>query len=368
MMESTAVFFGLVFVWAMATLRNRARWWVGLLGIVAAVLSALLKVTTFFGFAAFVALALAWLAVREHGWRPQWLRQQAPLLAWGALSALAVLLLTVWLHHADALKAQSVLGQQVTSGALSTWNYGTLQQKLSADSWWGTVLKKRFGGAVGSNWVFLLFLVAGLSLRQTRAATAVLVLAYLAPFLVFTNLHIAHPYYQAANIVFATSIVGLVLWAVTVRAEAAGKPRRALALAVLLCLLSTGFGLAHYLKNMKEARAPTQVSKIAALIDPATPASGVVVACGQDWSSELPYVSGRRALMVPDWASDDALKALAGSDAALGGLPLAALVECPNQIGHTPARAAWLAQIRERYAAAGERREVAGCVVWLHPR
>jgi hypothetical protein len=368
MMESTAVFFGLVFVWALASLRNRPTAWLGLLAVVAAVLSALVKVTTFFGFAAFVALGFAWLAVREHGWRPQWLLGHWKLLAWGVLSALAVLVaITLWLQHADALKAQSPLGQQVTSEALSSWNYGTLQQRLDPSTWWGTVFKKRFSGAVGSNWIFLVFLIAGLCISRIRAAVALLLLAYLAPFLVFTNLHIAHPYYQAANIVFATSIVGLVLWSAVLRADAIGKPRRAVALAVLLCVLSTGFGLAHYLKNMKEAREPTTVSQIAALIRSSTPENGVIVAFGQDWSSELPYLAGRRALMIPDWASDQALQSFAGSDAALGGLPLAALVDCPNQVGSTPERAAWQAQILARHTAGSRSQAIDGCQVWLRP-
>lgn len=368
MIESTAVFFGLVFVWAMACLRSSPRAWLGLVAVAAAVLSALVKVTTFFGFAAFVALAFAWLAVREHGWRPQWLAEHWKLLAWGALSALAVLgVITLWLHYADVLKAQSPLGQQITSESLSTWNYGTLQQKLDPATWYGTVFKKRFSGAVGSNWVFLIFLVAGLWMRGIRAAVAVLLLAYLAPVAVFTNLHIAHPYYQAANIVFATSIVGLVLWSTILRAEAACKPRRGVALAVFLCMLSTGFGLAHYLKNMKEAREPTPVSQIAALIRSSTPEQGVIVVVGQDWSSELPYQAGRRAVMIPDWASDAALQSLASSDESLGGLPLAAMVDCPNGIGSTPQRVAWQAQILARYATGSQKQVLAGCEVWLRP-
>lgn len=366
MMESSAVFFGLLFVWAMARLRSQPRVWVGVVAVVAAVLSAAIKVTSFFGFAVFVALAFVWLAVREHGWRPQWLQQHWRLMFWGGLSALAVLAtLSLWLQHADALKAQSALGRQITSDALSTWNYGTLQQRLDPATWWGTVFKKRFAGAIGSNWIFLVFVIAGLWQARTRTAVAVLLLAYLAPFLVFTNLHIAHPYYQAANIVFATSIIGLVLWSTVLAAEAAGKPRRGVVLAIILCVLSLGLGLVKSLKDIKEARAPTPVSQIAEVVRNGTMEQGVVVAFGQDWSSELAYFSGRRALMIPDWTSDEVLASLAADDAALGGLPLAALVNCPNHVGSTAQRLQWQAVITARYAAGGEKQDVAGCEVWL---
>ena len=156
MMESSAVFFGLLFVWAMARLRSQPRVWVGLVAIVAAVLSAAIKVTSFFGFAAFVALAFLWLALHEHGWRPRWLQQHWQLLFWGGLSALAALAtLSLWLQHADALKAQSALGRQITSDALSTWNYGTLQQRLDPATWWGTVFRSASpvrSAPTGSSW------------------------------------------------------------------------------------------------------------------------------------------------------------------------------------------------------------------------
>ncbi len=373
MMESTAVFFGLVFVWAMARLRGPSAGparmiALGVTAVIAAVLSALVKVTTFFGFAAFVALAFAWLAVREHGWRPQWMAQHWTLIVWGVVSALAVLaVINQWLSHADALKAQSPLGREVTSSALSTWNYGTLQQKLDPATWWGTVFKKRFAAAVGSNWVFLILLVAGLCARQIRSAVLLLLVVYLLPVAVFTNLHIAHPYYQAANIVFATSIVGLVIWWTVQRAEASGKVRRPLWLVGLLCLLSFGAIAGNYVKRMKEAREPNRVSQIAALIKAGTPGQGVIVAFGLDWSSELPYLADRRAVMVPDWAPTSALETLASADTALGDGPLGALVNCPNTLGSDPARSGFQQQIMARYSAGATVRMIGDCQVWLHP-
>lgn len=372
MIESTAVFFGLVFVWAMARLRSAPRGaprmlGLGMLAVLGAVLSALVKVTTFFGFAAFVALAFAWLAVREHGWRPQWLAQHWALIGWGVLAALAVLaVMSQWLSHADALKAQSPLGHEVTSSALSTWNYGTLQQKLDPATWWGTVFKKRFAAAVGSNWVFLILLIVGLCARPIRTPVAVLLVAYLLPVAVFTNLHIAHPYYQAANIVFATSIVGLVLWWSIQRAQASGHSRRPLWLVGLLCLLSFGQIAGNYAKRMKEAREPTRESQIATLIQAGTPENAVIVAFGMDWSSELPYFARRRAVMVPDWAPTAALDAMARSDAALGDGPLGALVNCPNGIGSDAARSGFQQQIIARYSADASVQMIGDCQVWLH--
>lgn len=366
MMESTAVFFGLLFVWSMARLYRQPRAWVGAVAIIAAVLGALVKITTFFGFAAFTLLAVAWVVLREHGWRPRWLAAHWTLLGWGALAAFAALAAILWwLQHADALKAQSVLGAQVTSANLGAFNYGSLQQRLDPATW-SALFKKRFSAPVGSNWVFVLFIAAGLSIRRIRVPVLVLLLGYLLPMAVFTNLQLVHPYYQVAQLVLGTSIVGLVLWWLIERGEAAGTPRRAIALAVFLCLLSAGFGLVKSLKDMKEAREPTRISQIAALIRAGTPEQGVVVAFGDDWSSELPYRSGRRAVMIPDWAADTALAALAHTDDALGGLSLAALVECPNNVGTSPERAQWQAAIVQRYAQGVPAQEIGGCRLWLH--
>ena len=365
MMESSAVFFGLLFVWAMARLRSQPRAWVGLVAIVAAVLSAAIKVTSFFGFAAFVALAFLWLVLREHGWRPQWLRQHWRLLFWGSLSALAVLAtLTLW-QHADALKAQSALGRQITSDALSTWNYGTLQQRLDPATWWGTVFKKRFSGAIGSNWIFLIFVIAGLWQKRTRAAVGILLLAYLAPFLVFTNLHIAHPYYQAANIVFATSIIGLVLWSTVLAAEAAGAaPRRRAG----DCPVRAVGGL-----RPGEVAEGHQGS--------ARADSGFADCRGHPYRHDGAGRGGRvraglvlrtAVLLWPPRGDDSRLGVGRGARVAgrrrrrAGRLPLAALVNCPSQVGSSPERMQWQAEIIRRYAAGGQKQEIGGCEVWLH--
>jgi hypothetical protein len=57
-------------------------------------------------------------------------------------------------------------------------------------------------------------------LRRDYAYAAVAaVLAFLVPFLVFTNLHIVHSYYQTANAIFIIAAVGLGLAAVKRRAN-----------------------------------------------------------------------------------------------------------------------------------------------------
>lgn len=370
MIESTAVFFGLVFVWAMVRLQRGSSAYVGLLAVIAAILSAQVKITTFFAFASFVALGFAWHAVREQGWRPQWWAANARLIGWGLASAVAVVvLMKLWLLHADALKAQTPSGAQLTSGAMESWNYGTIKQRLDAAMWWNTFAKRRFAGVFGSNWVFIVLVGIGLGVRRIRPAVLLLLLAYVVPFLAFTNLHFVHDYYQSANILFATTIGGVVLWWLITRA--AGKPGRkgGIVLALLLCALSARYMAVHYLPGMRQAFQPTPTSVIATFARTHTAPDSVMVVFGLDWSSELPFFADRRAVMVPDWAPPSTMKSLADSNALLGGAPLGMLVDCPNQISIDPSRAVDYGRIVAKFSAGAELHEIQGCQVWLpsHP-
>ena len=130
-------------------------------------------------------------------------------------------------------------------------------------------------------------------------------------------------------------------------------------------MLSVGFGLVKSLKDIREAREPTAVSQIAEAIRTGTTAQGVVVAFGQDWSSELPYFSGRRAVMIPDWASDEVLASLAADDAALGGCRWPHWSTAPARWEAAPD--ACSGRRRSSAAAAGgQKQEIGGCEVWLH--
>ena len=365
MIESTAVFFGVLFLWALAALRDERHAGYGLCAVLAAVSSTLVKVTTFYGFAVFACLGLAWWFFRERGWRAQWLRSQAVVLVCAVVAVVSALVaLKLWLLHADSLKLQTTWGGNLTSKALERWNYGTLAQRLDPDTWRNVAFGRALQDTMGKSWVFLVALIAVLTGRGTRIPGLLLLLAYLAPFLTFTNLQIVHEYYAFANYAFATAIVALALWRVT-RLENRFSVLPATLLALWLCVLSWHRLERNYLPRMEAAGVPTRVSEVARFIGEHTQPQGVVIAFGLDWSSELAYFADRRTIMLPDWTPVEALKRLAeGDESALGGLALAAVVDCPNKLHDDPKRSNYYSRILERRPT-GASAEIASCKIWF---
>lgn len=370
MIESTAVFFGLVFVWAIVRVWRGSGSVHGLVAVLAATLAALVKVTTFYGFAVFVAVAFLWIALRENGWQPAWIYRHTKLIAWGGASAMvSLIVLMLWLNHADAIKAQTPFGSVLTTASLSPWNYGTLAQRLDPAVWWGVFVEKRFADLFGSVTIFVVIVLIGMSVRATRAMVSLLFSAYLVPFFTFTNLHFVHDYYQAANQVFATSIVGLVLWWII---QAVGGRRGLLvgSLAALgLCGLSGWHMSNHYLPMMKAAFQPSRVSEVAKVVGAQTEPDDVLIVFGMDWSSELAYFGRRRAVMTPDWAPVAHFESLDSSNSTLlGGAAVGAVVDCPNGIPASTTQYARYRKILDRYSVSSRVLVVADCRVLLPRR
>jgi len=365
MIESTAVFFSLLFVWAVARIWRGGGHAYGMLAVGAAMVAALVKVTTFYGFAVFVALAFLWVALRESGWRSSWISAHLKLIAWGAASASAALLvLVLWLDHADAMKSQTILGSSLTSASLGNWNYGTLAQRLDPAVWKEVFVEKRFADLFGSAALFILATAAGLLVPRTRAITLLLLIAYLIPFMTFTNLYYVHDYYQTATQVFATSIIGIVLWWVATTLQDGKGVIAASVVALGLSALSGWYLSSHYLPMMRGAFEPSRFSEVARVVKQNTGADDVVIVFGMDWSSEMPYLASRRAVMVPDWAPVEHYMTIARMDSPLlGGARMGAVVDCPNQIAASAERNAAYKQTLAQYEVGAQVLTAADCRV-----
>ncbi|HIE0126357.1 glycosyltransferase family 39 protein [Stenotrophomonas maltophilia] len=365
MIESTAVFLGLLFVWAICRVWRGGGHRYGLLAVLAATLAALVKVTTFYGFAVFVALAFAWVVLREQGWRRAWISAHARLLGWGAASAVAALVVLVaWLDHADAMKSQTPLGASLTSAALGNWNYGTFAQRLDPAVWKKVFVDKRFADLFGSTYMFLIVVLLGLVVPRTRVAVGLLLAAYIIPFMTFTNLHFVHDYYQTANQVFATSIVGLLLWWLGASVADRRGVMLGSAAALGLSALSIWYLHGHFLPMMQGAFQPSRFSEVARVVKENTSNDDVIIVFGMDWSSEMPYLASRRAVMVPDWAPLEHYVSIAKPDSALlGGGRMGAVVDCPNQLAGSGEREGYYRQILKEYAEGGRELPAADCRV-----
>jgi hypothetical protein len=169
-------------------------WWALALG--AGIVAMLVKPTTAVMYLPAIA-ALGWSAWRDKEHRPfgsTW-RYGA------ALAAVIVIPLAfgyLWTAYADAIKAASPFTAGETSAALWTWNYGTIPQRFSPDTWnliGGRIDELVLGGAP-LIWTVLAF-VGCFWIRRRAFALAWLAGAFIGP-LLFINLYWVHDYYLIA--------------------------------------------------------------------------------------------------------------------------------------------------------------------------
>jgi hypothetical protein len=110
------------------------------------------------------------------------------------------------------VKENNEIGKRLTTSALTAFTFDTWDERVGASLWRDVIFGRSLTDAFGYAAIPALALVAAtlLSRKSVYAVLAALV-AFLVPFLVFTNLHIVHSYYQTANAVFIIAAAGLAI-------------------------------------------------------------------------------------------------------------------------------------------------------------
>ncbi len=324
MIETTALCFSVWFVWALARAGQRLDWRWAALAAVCGALAALAKVTTFLIACPPAAALCAWTWWRERtvvaGWQPR----RVALAAAPVAVALAVAV--AWVRHADAVKHSNPLSGFLTSSALAQWNWGTLEQRLSARFWaefWQNVSGFVLGELALAAVVVALACAGGWARRFALAGIG----CFLLGTLLFSNLFFFHDYYYSANAVFLLAAAGVAL------AAAWNDPRLPAAARATLLALFFGGQLLTYQRGYadyqrRELPAPPALAEV---IRAVVPADGVLLIHGWDWNALVPYYAQRRALMIPHGREDH----LAVLEELVGRLPprrIAALVVQTDQL------------------------------------
>jgi hypothetical protein len=323
MIETCALFFGLLWLALLADFLSRPRLSILLWAALAGTAGTLAKATTFPAF-----LLLGGLLLLHHALRDGLAaagRRTLPL----AVPAFAIPLILgyAWVAYSDAVKQHNPFGALLTSANLAPWNFGSWAQRESSELWLGMVLLRTLHNAFGYGFPLAIAL-AGIALASRRFALPVIaaVLAYLVPFLLFTNLHLQHDYYQNANALFALAAAGFGMASIA----AAGRRRTAALLLIVLAASQLAFfwrEMAPYL-TADLTRSP-QLG-IALMARQRTPPESGLVVIGDDWSATIPYYAERKAVSVPGWIPRPVLERLLADPAAfLGGRPLGGIVYCP---------------------------------------
>lgn len=327
MMESTVLFFSLWFLAALNDFLQRPNAYGFAEMVLTGSLAACIKITTFVGFAYAGALIVCG-ALLVAGWRSWSPKRLLPPLLTAAAVVLSMVALLVWLHFSDDLKRMNWYGESLVSSSAGMWkwNFGTLAQR---ESWqiWHVALVRAPNEALGGWIIFLLVALYALFrlVWQQKIVFLLLVLLYLSVFFTFTNLHIIHNYYQYANSIFLVVSIGYALHA------GMGKDRLlVLALLGTVCLVEFAGFYRHFYRDMVEPNRQEQMV-LATFVRNNVSDNKMIVTFGLTWSSEVPYYSERRALMIPDGVHDGDLESLSRQlDTVTSGIPIGAVIICPN--------------------------------------
>jgi len=317
MIESTALFFSLMCLWWFICLGDSPSWRFAALATLSGICAALVKVTTI---PAYMLAGYAHIfCIRRK--TALFNRDAILFILPGTLSLLAVYL---WQAHADQVKMLNDIASKLTSVNLSQWNFGTLAQRLSADTW-HRLIQRIFKEILSPPGTIALVLGAAAFFRVTpglnKLFAAASLVVFALPLLIFTNLHYVHNYYQTAC---AIALLASFAFLISPRNGNLGRYHAAAVILISIFLVS---GFVRYPKRIEKAL-QNETLAAAEIVRLNTPQDSAILVYGYDWSSEIPYYAQRKALVSPNWregelpnkSTDDILKA------RLGGLPMSALI------------------------------------------
>ena len=297
MIESTALFFAASYlVFACRYARNRS-FLALFLGGICAVLGALVKPSTVAGFMIVAALIYAWISHNQGANLKKAFPQH--FVSFLVFICLPVLVAWAWTRYADEIKSLNVIGAYTTSRVLKEWNFGSLAQRFSANT------RKIFffriiPDLLGSSGILLVPLFGICFARHRWFPFLACMVGFLSVFLTFTNLHVLHDYYTYANGFF---LIAASSWCVVGLLEQKKWQYLGLVIFFVMMLASIkGYYNRYYMVQKNNvSHLDNTVHAIRHMARP----HEIIVVFGQDWSSELPYYSERRALMWPAWMPQD---------------------------------------------------------------
>jgi hypothetical protein len=256
------------------------------------------------------------------------------LLEVAVIIAIPLVVGAAWTHFTDVVKEQNPFGRQLTSSALTSWNFGTLAQRLDPNTWrlvlWERSVGPNAGGVAGA----LLLILPWLGPREHRRVAWIVLAAvalFVLPFLVVTNLHVVHEYYQVSCVVFLLAGLAVAIgdWLTRVTQNAFSA---AVVTAVMALSNVNSFTKTHMMwvdRTVSETDPSVrQIYEVANYLRDRTPPKSGLVIFGQDWSSELAFAAQRKSMTVPPFFRE--YRQLWKTPAMyLGNVPLGAVVICP---------------------------------------
>ena len=301
MIETTAVFFSVAAIkYFIDIMHFKKSLKHSLLFLIFISLSILQKATTGLPVLALLSLIYIFLNTREDNSFVSFLFSEKAL-QWIFYFGIPLIIGITWTLYTDHVKSLNGLGLELTSSALSKWNWGSLSQRLSSvfyeDVIWKRIFEKNLSGLLG----FAILTVCFLSpnKKSIKLIVIISILMTLIPLFLFTNLHIVHSYYQSGNLIFI--IYGLAVSIDSLLQDLYEKIIIVFTL-TLIMVTSNYIIFSHdYLETVKAEynKENSWEYSVSEVLKREIPQDKYFVAFGNLWSSSLPYLSERKSFTVP---------------------------------------------------------------------
>lgn len=296
-----SVALALLMVWGLQHWFETGHRWPLVIGVLASWAAFLVKVTTAPTWG-LLLLAVSAIIITRLGWAATWKRL---LVGFAAGPGVGLLASIGWTVYADSIKAANPLTAFLTSSALRDWNFGTIVQRLTPNTWLHIGERVVFEMAVPVAVPLLLGIAALIFLRgNPRLALLGWMLTAISGPLVFTNLYYVHDYYFIA---IYPAIVAIVAIGISWTISAVPNPQVRL---VVVGLLVVGAIFSVVLSPAARAdiaglvkSAPLTPATIA-LRDHTEPGS-LIVTVGCDWDPSLFFNAEREGVMFRGFSAGD---------------------------------------------------------------
>jgi len=260
--------------------------------------AASVKVTTFLPFicAAFTAAAvLYYQKLSKSGLRTTITALKSDFLFIMCAFVIPVQAFISWTNFCDSVKLQNPLTAGSTSRAMSSWCFGTLDQKLSPETW-VKFYNVTFTDILGNNTLLLCAAVALVfcSWRVRLLAFTVFLFSVL-HLVVFSNLNLVHGYYAYGHGIFILAAVGMICAELAVSGSFFKR-----AAGVILFVLVLTCSWFHYYRSYLplQGSTPEYFTQMKRDIDYFTNPDDVIIVFGWSYSSEPAYYLQRGAVML----------------------------------------------------------------------
>ena len=330
MIETAAIFFSIASIKYFIDVVKNSNIKDGLLFVIFSSLGILQKATTGLPVLVILFFIYACIILREKVFFEKAFFSKKILLA-SIYFGIPLLIGVMWVVYTDQIKLSNDLGANLTSSALASWNWGSLNQRLSfplyADVIWGRVFERNLAGILGLAIFFMAFVSD--AEKYVKWVMVVSVVMGLFPIFLFTNLHIVHNYYQAGSLIFFIFAISVAMGSILI--EILEKKIITVFLVVVMATSNYYWFSKDYLRIIKTEYTGEKSRDLAVsdILKREIPPEKYFVSFGNDWNSSLAYFSERKSFTVPRFFKEYDAIAL-NPENFIKEADLGALVVCPS--------------------------------------